>query len=73
MCVPITDKRADRVLGCLQLINKMDRYGEFRGSYFSDDDKGLARSCASIVAVVIMAMRARTAREERADAMISTQ
>lgn len=72
MCVPIHDKKFQQTQGCLQCVNKMDRYGEFKGSTFTELDKELAISCANLVAVAIVSSRARTTKDRMRDTAIRT-
>lgn len=65
--MPVLDRHVGKVIGCVQCLNKKDRYGETKGSVFDERDQQLAVSCANIVHVAIMAARASAASNKMVD------
>lgn len=58
MCVPIIDEnRGGRCIGCLQMLNKKDRYGRMGVELFDGRDEQLAQNLASVVAIAIKAVQ----------------
>ena len=54
LCVPIIDElRGGKCIGCLQLINKRDRYDRLGTVLFNKRDVELATNLASVVSIAV--------------------
>ena len=55
LCVPIIDTASgkDACIGCLQVINKKDRYERSEGQSFNENDERLAHNFCSVVAIAV--------------------
>ena len=54
LCVPIIDQqRGGKCVGCLQLINKKDRYDRLGTVLFNKRDVELATNLASVVSIAV--------------------
>ena len=67
LCVPIVDvQRGGKCIGCLQLINKRDRYGRLGTVLFNKRDVELATNLASVVSIAVKC----TDQEQQANASL---
>ena len=53
LCVPVIDELRDKCLGCLQLLNKIDRNGRTEGASFDAKDEQVATNLSSVVSIAI--------------------
>lgn len=53
LCVPIIDLVANQCIGCLQLINKKDKFDRAEGAVFKGKDQEIARNFCSVVAIAV--------------------
>jgi len=53
LCVPVIDHGTDECLGCLQLINKKDKFDRMEGAVFKGKDQDLAGDFCSVIAIAI--------------------
>ena len=53
LCVPVLDPQSESCLGCLQLINKKDRFDRTEKAFFQSNDHELGKSYCSVVAIAV--------------------
>jgi len=67
LCMPIIDTMDDVCIGCLQVLNKKDRYDRSEGVVFNKTDEELAANFCSVVAIAVSFATSKS----RADGSIS--